>query len=456
VELRNVLTIARAAHEAWFIKPDMGLTLFEAYKDKSLFQNRAEDKKFVAGNIVTADSSNDSFYQNYYIRYGWPYFLNTDGTKSVFLGNSKMPYGILDGAIVVCQVLDVIMKDDYCGSPGTASMKACLETALSISSLAGVILHINSPGGAVSGVPQFSEFLSTIEMPTVAFVEEMACSAGYYIACAADTIIASDRQDQVGSIGVMIQIVDSNGMVEAKGGKVHTVYSTLSPEKNGEFNAMLKGDYKPVQTNLLDPLATRFIETVQSNRPKIDKAAFKGGTYFAENALADSVGLVDSIGTFQDAIQYIRSSSGTSNSVVLPSSNSQSNMKLTFKSAYAAFASFLGITPTSSSESVTVEMTEAHAEKLNTALLERDSLSASVAGLQSSLAAKETELAAATAELQTVKAANAILAKDLATAKEIALGKPTAIVGGEDSQPKAPVELKPWEVAANKALGYSE
>jgi protease-4 len=58
------------------------------------------------------------------------------------------------------------------------------------------------------------------------------CSGAYYIAAATQKIIANKRADAIGSIGAYATIVDSNGIFEHFGAKVHTIYAKKSTEKN--------------------------------------------------------------------------------------------------------------------------------------------------------------------------------------------------------------------------------
>ena len=49
----------------------------------------------------------------------------------------------------------------------------------------GHILYTNTPGGSAAGVEKFAEFITGLSKPVVAFVDGMACSAGYWLASAA-------------------------------------------------------------------------------------------------------------------------------------------------------------------------------------------------------------------------------------------------------------------------------
>jgi serine protease SohB len=81
-----------------------------------------------------------------------------------------------------------------------------LERAFTMSNVRAVALSINSPGGAAAQSHLIHRRIRTLadenKVPVFAFVEDVAASGGYMIACAADEIIA-DASSIVGSIGVV-------------------------------------------------------------------------------------------------------------------------------------------------------------------------------------------------------------------------------------------------------------
>src|ERR1044071_1819565 len=87
-----------------------------------------------------------------------------------------------------------------------ASVAKPLERAFAWPRARAVALLINSPGGSAAQSPRIFQLLRQIaaekERPVIAFVEDVAASGGYMIACAADEIVA-DPSSIVGSIGVM-------------------------------------------------------------------------------------------------------------------------------------------------------------------------------------------------------------------------------------------------------------
>src|SRR4026207_2151541 len=86
-----------------------------------------------------------------------------------------------------------------------ANVARSLERAFSMKNIRAVALSINSPGGAAAQSHLIHRRIRALadekKVPVLAFVEDVAASGGYMIACAADEIVA-DNSSIVGSIGV--------------------------------------------------------------------------------------------------------------------------------------------------------------------------------------------------------------------------------------------------------------
>src|SRR5438105_1554971 len=87
-----------------------------------------------------------------------------------------------------------------------ASLARQLERAFALRGARAVALAINSPGGSPVQSALIAQRIRLLaaekKLPVIAFVEDVAASGGYWLACAADEIIA-DPASIVGSIGVI-------------------------------------------------------------------------------------------------------------------------------------------------------------------------------------------------------------------------------------------------------------
>lgn len=208
------------------------------------------------------------------------------------------------GSIAVIPVRGPLMKDDQedCGvfSAGMDTLSSRVREADLHPNISGMILYIDSPGGTVDGTQAFADAIKKTSKKVVCFVDGCMASAALWIGSSADYIIAQNSTTEIGSIGVMIQFADMQGKWEAQGIKFHRIVSDKSPDKNKEYYDALKGDYKTIREESLNPLADMFISAIKTNRPNADKSVFTGKVFFAEDALA--LGLIDEIGSLDMAI----------------------------------------------------------------------------------------------------------------------------------------------------------
>ncbi|MCB1651963.1 MAG: S49 family peptidase [Alphaproteobacteria bacterium] len=203
------------------------------------------------------------------------------------------------------------------GGISHARYEKTIEQAFETYNLKAVALVINSPGGSpaqsalVAG--QIRALAEDKDVPVYAFVEDVAASGGYWLACAADEIYATDVSI-IGSIGV---ISSSFGFKELIGRygierRVHTSgkdKSFLDP-----FEDEKPGDVKRLKA-LQSALHARFIDWVKTRRGEkltgSDKALFEGE--FWESGAALELGLIDGIGemkalmkeTFGDEVKFV-------------------------------------------------------------------------------------------------------------------------------------------------------
>ncbi|MGK4567830.1 S49 family peptidase [Flavobacterium sp. 3HN19-14] len=194
-----------------------------------------------------------------------------------------------------------VLKYSYGEWLGTQTYMKILDGFLSDPSIAGVVINFDTGGGQVYGTGEFYDYLMSYPKPYVAFTNGYLCSGGYYLAAPAKKIIANKRADAVGSIGAYATIIDTNGIWEHFGAKVHTIYATNSTEKNADYREVIENsNYEPYIKNGLDPTVETFVADMKAARPQLSEEVFNGGTW--NGAEAVSLGLIDENGSLQDAI----------------------------------------------------------------------------------------------------------------------------------------------------------
>lgn len=215
-----------------------------------------------------------------------------------------------EGSVAVITLKGDMLKDGTMCSYGTEEIAAAMREAASSPKIIGIRLDMDSGGGAVDAIAPMLDAISfsqSQKKPVVACCD-LCASACYYVACHCNEIIAdNDISAEFGSIGVMMQFPDYAKYYEQKGIKVHTIYSDLSTHKNAPFEAALKGEYKSIKKEMLNPLAREFQQAVKSHRPNLDDKVdgiLNGRMFFAKDAL--KYGLIDAIGNRDAATEEVR------------------------------------------------------------------------------------------------------------------------------------------------------
>ena len=182
-----------------------------------------------------------------------------------------------------------------------SNMKPYIDSAFSQQNLEAVILKINCPGGS----PVQCELISTYiknrmeatKTPVIAFVEEMAASGGYWIACSGSKIYAA-RSSIVGSIGVIMQSMGFDKILEKVGIEPRIFTSGANKAIMNPLNPVTDED-KGIMQELLQDLHQQFIDNVKisrGDRLSVDHdILFSGQVWTANASLIEELGLVDGI-----------------------------------------------------------------------------------------------------------------------------------------------------------------
>lgn len=166
-----------------------------------------------------------------------------------------------------------------------------------------VVLFINSPGGGVAASQELYHAVMDLRAakPVVASMGEIAASGGYYVACAADSIVALEGTI-TGSIGVIATFLRTEELYHKIGLEV-TVLKSGKYKDIGSPHREMSPDEKEYMGALLDRVYDQFIEAVSEGRG-MDRERVRtlaeGRLY--SGAEAQEAGLVDRIGTFDDAV----------------------------------------------------------------------------------------------------------------------------------------------------------
>lgn len=178
-------------------------------------------------------------------------------------------------------------------------------------SIKAIVLRIDSPGGAVAPSQEIYEEVrkAASKKKIVVSMGSVAASGGYYIASPATRIIANPGT-LTGSIGVIMEIPNLEGLMNKLGIKTEVVKSGKHKDIASAFRGIKKEDREILQ-NVLDNVHEQFIKAVAEGRKMLlddIKKIADGRIFTGEQAL--KAGLVDELGNLEDAVKTAAKLSG--------------------------------------------------------------------------------------------------------------------------------------------------
>ena len=206
--------------------------------------------------------------------------------------------------------------------PGHAArLREALDLAAADRDVAALLLRIRSPGGTVGATETIHHELlrwkTRTQRPVIAYMNGLATSDGYYIAMAADEIIAQPAA-VTGSIGVLMRGLNFSGLLERVGVADQSFTSGPYKDAGSTLRDMSPEEAEQLQ-GVVDELQARFLDVVEAGRPKLDRSRIvelsDGRIYTASQAL--DVGLIDAIGHLEDAAAAAERLAGISESRVV-------------------------------------------------------------------------------------------------------------------------------------------
>ncbi len=169
----------------------------------------------------------------------------------------------------------------------------------------GIFLYMNTGGGGVYESDEvylaLMEYKEATGRPVWAYMADTCASGGYYIAAAADHIVAN-RNTTTGSIGVYIAITDTSRLYEELG--IETVLIRSGEHKGtGISGTPVSEDQREVYQGIVDEMYERFVGIVANGRNMTLSEARElsdGRVYTGQQAM--ELGLVDDIGNYEDTL----------------------------------------------------------------------------------------------------------------------------------------------------------
>ncbi len=167
-------------------------------------------------------------------------------------------------------------------------------------SVKGVLFEINSPGGSVVASREISRAIKNMKKPTVCWMGDIATSGAYWVASACDYVMA-DPLSITGSIGVTASYLEFSKLFEKYGITYERITSGERKDIGTPFRNLTKEEREKLEY-LTNEIFQYFLREVRENRnlteTQIEKI-MSGDIFLGKDAV--SLGLIDSVGTVQDA-----------------------------------------------------------------------------------------------------------------------------------------------------------
>lgn len=201
-------------------------------------------------------------------------------------------------------------------------VRESLQKAEKDKRIVGLILRINSPGGTVTASDiihhEIVEYKKRTHTPVVACIIGVGASGGYYIATAADEIVAHPTAI-TGSIGVIMMKFNLLGLMGKIGVEEQTVKSGEKKDIMSPFRKATPEEVKLGQ-EIIDQLHARFLDVIIArpgnslSRDELRKLA-DGRIYTARQAL--DIKLIDRVAYLDDIINTVKKKSGADNARIV-------------------------------------------------------------------------------------------------------------------------------------------
>jgi protease IV len=172
-----------------------------------------------------------------------------------------------------------------------------------------IFFEIDSPGGSAVGSKEIADSIKYARSKgklTVAYIHELGASGAYWVASSCDYIVASPMSI-VGSIGVEGSYLEYSGLLE----RYNITYQRLVGGKYKDIGTPYKNltqDEREILQSIINKIYDAFVLEISTNRNiSLNKTYELANGLFYLGEDAKNLGLIDNVGTQQDAINYIES-----------------------------------------------------------------------------------------------------------------------------------------------------
>ena len=277
---------------------------------------------------------------------------NFDDIKGISLADyakakNTVNYKAKDKIAVIYADGDIVDGNDKQQVAGNRFAKLIADVRKD-STIKAVVLRVNSPGGSVLAAEKIKTEVDLLRQsrPVIASYGNYAASGGYWISANCDKIY-SNATTLTGSIGVFSMIPDFGGAVK---NKLHVNITPVNSNEHADMYSLMRPLTQKEQDYMqksVENIYDKFTALVAAGRdmtvPEVDAVA-QGRVWSGTDAL--DKGLVDEIGTIEDAIAYaalcIDSSYGTEDIQIVEYPKPQTTLDLLMEAITSSENAFAG------------------------------------------------------------------------------------------------------------------
>lgn len=198
------------------------------------------------------------------------------------------------------------------GGTSSETIVKQIEEAIKDDNIKAVVMRVNSPGGSAAASQEIFDAVQRYQKSgkkMIVSMGDVAASGGYFVAAPADIIYANPAT-LTGSIGVIMQLLNYEGLFDLVGLDQVTIKSGKYKDIGSPNRPMTPAEKKILQ-NILDEVHDQFKEAVMEGRgmSKADVDNIATGEIWSGRQ-AKEIGLVDELGGLKDALDHAATDCG--------------------------------------------------------------------------------------------------------------------------------------------------
>ena len=224
---------------------------------------------------------------------------------------------IISGNVAVVPIKGMITTEadgvSFIGGQYASSQKIVgwLEKAEESTGIKAILLEINSPGGSPVATDEVVQAVKKAKLakPVYAVIRETGASGAYWIASASDKIVAG-RMSVTGSIGVLASYLEFSGLMDDYNVTYQRIVAGKYKDAGSKYKELTPDERALIQKKV-DLIYEIFVADVAANRNiPIERMRLLADGSIYLGAEAQNLGLVDVLGTKEDAIKLIEQDLG--------------------------------------------------------------------------------------------------------------------------------------------------